>query len=162
MRYSFAFLAALATVLAASVTPSLAQVGSNGFVIEREATIDAPPARVYETLVEQVGSWWSSDHTYSGDARNLSIDDRPGGCFCETFPDGGGVEHLRVVYVKPGVALRLLGALGPLQGSGLAGRLTWTLTGTDGETDVELRYSVGGFIEADFEAVAPAAPFGRR
>ena len=52
------------------------------------------------------------------DAKNLSIDARPGGCFCEKLPNGGGVEHARVVYVAPREVLRLSGALGPLQGVG--------------------------------------------
>ncbi len=132
IRYPFVLTAVLSAVLSTSAPPSLAQVSSNGFVVRREASISAPPARIYETLVGQVGSWWSSDHTFAGDAGKLSIDDRPGGCFCETFPDGGGVEHPRVVYAKPGVALRMTGALGPLQASGLAGSLTWKMTSVPG------------------------------
>ena len=35
---------------------------------------------VYDALVGQIGSWWNPEHTYSHDAKNLSIDPRPGGC----------------------------------------------------------------------------------
>jgi len=93
---------------------------------------------------------------YSHDAKNLSIDPRPGGCFCEKLPNGGGIEHLRVVYVAPPQIVRFLGALGPLQASGVAGSMTWKLTGGPGATRLELSYSVGGFIDGGFEKIAPA------
>ena len=74
------------------------KVSSAGFLVRHEMTIAAPPARVYDALVREVGSWWNPSHTFTGDAKNLSIDARPGGCFCEKYPNGGGVEHLRVVH----------------------------------------------------------------
>jgi uncharacterized protein YndB with AHSA1/START domain len=150
-----AFLSTLATLSPVAASPAV-QTGPNGFVVKLEATVAAPPARVYEVLVKQVGSWWDPAHTYSRDAGNLSIDARPGGCFCERLPGGGGVEHLRVVYVAPGEALRMSGALGPLQSSGLAGSLTWKMAGAPGGAKIEVSYSVGGFMEGGLEAIAPA------
>jgi uncharacterized protein YndB with AHSA1/START domain len=135
---------------------SAPEVTSNGFVVKFDVSVNAPAGKVYEALVGQVGSWWNPEHTYSHDAKNLSIDARPGGCFCEKLPKGGGVEHARVIYVAPREVLRLSGALGPLQGSGVAGTLTWKLTGGTGNTRVQLTYSVGGFIEGGFEKIAPA------
>lgn len=135
----------------------VAQVGASGFLVRHEARVAAPPERVWTALVERVGEWWSPDHTFSGDAGNLSIEARPGGCFCERLPGGGGVEHLRVVYVAPGERLRMAGALGPLQGSGLAGSATWELAAADdgAATTLAFTYSAGGFLEAGFEPVAP-------
>ncbi|HWP37462.1 MAG TPA: SRPBCC domain-containing protein [Gemmatimonadales bacterium] len=129
---------------------------SNGFSVKHEAVINAPPAGVYRALVQQVGEWWNPQHTYSGDSKNLSIDARPGGCFCETLPAGGGVEHLRVVYLVPGEMLRLSGGLGPLQASGVVGTLSWKLTDTGSATTVEVTYVVGGFMEGGFERIVPA------
>lgn len=147
----------MALLLSSSqASPVIAQVTPNGFLVRHQVSVEAPPGAVFEVLVEQVGLWWDPEHTFSGDAGNLSIDARPGGCFCETFPDGGGVEHLRVVHVAPGELLRMSGALGPLQAYGLAGSLTWTLTGSEDGTTIELAYSVGGFMEGGFERIAPA------
>lgn len=115
--------------------------------MKHEAVIDAPRAEVYRILTEGVGYWWNPQHTFTGDAANLSIDARPGGCFCESFPEGGGVEHLRVVHVAPDHMLRLSGGLGPLQAFGVAGSLTWKLEEADGATSVEVTYVVGGFME---------------
>jgi uncharacterized protein YndB with AHSA1/START domain len=123
--------------------------------VQFDVSVNAPPAKVYEALVGQIGSWWNPEHTYSHDAKNLSIDARPGGCFCEKLPNGGGIEHARVIYVAPREVLRLSGALGPLQASGVAGTLTWKLTSGTDNTRIQLSYSAGGFIDGGFEKMAP-------
>jgi uncharacterized protein YndB with AHSA1/START domain len=143
-------------LLAGVPSESAVHVTSTGFLIRLEASINASPEKVFDALVGQVGSWWNPEHTYSGDAKNLSIDPRPGGCFCEKLPKGGGVEHLRVVYIVPGKTVRFSGALGPLQASGLAGSMTWKLMGAADNTQLELSYSVGGFSYERFEKIAPA------
>ena len=143
-------------VLSGMTAQSAPQVTQNGFLVKFEVSINAPAAKVYEALVGQVGSWWNPEHTYSHDAKNLSIDARPGGCFCEKLPNGGGIEHLRVVYVAPPQVVRFSGALGPLQASGVAGSMTWKLTGGPDNTRLDLSYSVGGFIPGGFEKIAPA------
>ena len=74
---------------------SAPEVTPNGFLVKLEANINASSAKVYDAMVGQVGSWWNPEHTYSHDAKNLSIDPRPEGCFCEKLPNGGGIEHLR-------------------------------------------------------------------
>lgn len=151
---SFAIAIAFST-LAACASADVVQVTSGGMLIKEEATVAAPPSKVYGALAFQVGSWWNPRHTYSGDAKNLSIDARPGGCFCERLREGG-VEHMRVVYLVPGETLRMVGGLGPLQGSGVAGSLTWKFTPAGDGTNVTITYSVGGFLDAGFEKMAPA------
>ena len=143
-------------VLSGTTAQSAPQVTQNGFLVKLEVNVNAPAAKVYDALIGQVGWWWNPEHTYSHDAKNLSIDARPGGCFCEKLPNGGGIEHLRVVYVAPPQVVRFSGALGPLQASGVAGSMTWKLTGGPDNTRLELSYSVGGFIPGGFEKIAPA------
>lgn len=156
MRKAWISLAAAAMLCASGAGPAAVNVAPNGFAISHEAGIGGPPAAVYQALVGEVGRWWSPRHTYSGDSGNLYIDARPGGCFCETLPGGGGVEHMRVVHVAPGELLRMSGALGPLQADGLCGSLTWKLTAAAEGTTVSLSYIVGGFREGGFEQIAPA------
>ena len=143
-------------MLSGTPVNSTPQLTPDGFLVKFEVSVNAPAAKVYDALVGQIGSWWDPQHTYSGDAKNLSIDARPGGCFCEKLPNGGGIEHARVIYVAPREILRLSGALGPLQPSGVAGTLTWKLTSGTDNTRLELSYSVGGFIDGGFEKIAPA------
>ena len=79
--------------------PALAEVvdsSAHGFTSRSTAKIPASPHEVYARLIHTVNLWWSPDHTYSGNATNLRIDARQGGCFCEDLPNGGVVEHLAV------------------------------------------------------------------
>lgn len=63
---------------------------------------------------------------------------------------------MRVVYLKTNEALRLSGALGPLQASGVAGAMTWRLSAAEKGTRLEVTYSVGGYMAGGFETIAPA------
>jgi uncharacterized protein YndB with AHSA1/START domain len=127
-----------------------------GFLVRSEMVVHAAPDSVYRALTGRIGAWWDSEHTFSGDSRNLSLDASPGGCFCETLPQGGGVRHLTVVFASPGRLLRLTGALGPLQGSGVAGSMTWSLSPATDGTKVRLDYSVGGHFPGGLPGLAPA------
>jgi hypothetical protein len=133
---------------------SAADVSPTGFLVRYELAIGAPAVKVYDSLIN-VGSWWSEKHTYSGDSRNLSIDARAGGCFCEKLPNGS-VEHMRVVFLAANQTLRMSGALGPLQASGVSGAMTWRLSPAANGTKLELTYSVGGFMAGGFESIASA------
>jgi hypothetical protein len=127
-----------------------------GFLVRSEATVHAAPDSVYRALTGRIGAWWDSEHTFSGDSRNLSLDATPGGCFCESLPGGGGVRHLTVVFASPSRSLRLAGALGPLQGAGVAGSLTWSLSPAPDGTKVGVEYSVGGYLQGGLPSLAPA------
>jgi uncharacterized protein YndB with AHSA1/START domain len=150
-------LAMIAIVAVAVVGPAKADViesVENGFLVRNDALINAVPLKVYSALVDQIASWWDPAHTFSADSRNLSIDPKPGGCFYERLPNKGGVRHLTVAFVSPGKELRLTGALGPLQESGLAGSMSWKLSEAGNGTKVELSYSVGGYRSGGLRSLA--------
>jgi uncharacterized protein YndB with AHSA1/START domain len=146
-RLAFATLLALASPAPAEVTRSDAA----GFVSTHRVVIAATPDKVWDTIVRPQ-SWWSKDHSYSGEAENLSLDPRPGGCWCEKLP-GGGVEHGRVVYADRGKALRIDGALGPLQSEAVTGRMTFALKAEGQGTVLTLTYAVSGFHTAGLQAL---------
>jgi uncharacterized protein YndB with AHSA1/START domain len=150
MRSNVVTLAILLAILAAPLRGEVIETTAAGFLVRNTAVINAPPAKVYAALTDGVGRWWDPVHTFSHDARNLSVDAKPGGCFCERLPDGGGVQHMSVVYASPGKLLRLTGAIGPLQEAALAGTMTWSLAEAGGGTTVELTYAVGGFRAGGF------------
>ena len=143
MRVYLVALPILCAMLAAPVRGEVIESTAAGFSVRNAAAINATPANVYTALTDKVGGWWDPAHTFSRDARNLSVDAKPGGCFCERFPNGGGVQHMSVVFASPGKLLRLTGAIGPLQEAALAGTMTWNLAETGGGTTVELVYTVG-------------------
>ena len=93
---------------------AVADSGANGFTVKISVVIHAAPEEVYQKLVHNVGEWWSSDHTFSGDAHNLTIDDKPMGCWCEKLTTGGA-RHMEVVLAAKGKALVMSGGMGPLQ-----------------------------------------------
>jgi hypothetical protein len=63
-------------------------------------------------------------HTYSGSAANITVDLRPGGCWCEALP-GGGVKHAEAVLVWPERRMvRFDAPFGPLQDLGADAVLT--------------------------------------
>jgi uncharacterized protein YndB with AHSA1/START domain len=153
MRSNTVALAILFAILAVPLRGEVIESTAAGFLVRNTAAISAPPAKVYSALTDGVGRWWDPAHTFSHDARNLSLDAKPGGCFCERLPGGGGVEHMSVLYASPGKLLRLTGAIGPLQEAALAGTMTWSLSQAAGGTTVELSYAVGGFRAGGFRDI---------
>jgi uncharacterized protein YndB with AHSA1/START domain len=149
------FLAAAVLVL----TPAIAmgevvERSPAGFTVKSVVTIAASPERSFRALVEDIGRWWEPSHTFSGDAGNLRIDARPGGCFCETLPKGGGVAHAVVTNVVPGELLRMSGALGPLQEHAVVGTLTVQFASAGQGTTATLTYAVAGSFPGGLEKVA--------
>lgn len=138
--------------------------GEAGFVVRHVVETTVAPESAWTALIEPAG-WWNGEHSFSGDAGNLSIDPRPGGCFCEVLPGEsgqgggephGGVEHARVIFIDRHKALRLSGALGPLQSEGLVGTLTITLKPVEGGTRLTWEYVVAGFMRYKLDQIAPA------
>jgi uncharacterized protein YndB with AHSA1/START domain len=150
MRRLIFVLSLVAAPAAAEVTTS-----DSGFTVRNNAMVAAPPAQVWAALV-QPARYWSPQHSYSGNSANFSLEGRAGGCFCETLPDGGSVEHLRVTMVQPNRLLRLSGALGPLASEGLAGGMTWQLEPAEGGTRVTLTYVVGGNMRFERATISTA------
>src|SRR4030088_3067179 len=153
MMRSIVTLVILFAALAAPLRGEVIESNAAGFLVRNTAAINASPAKVYATLTDGVGGWWDPAHTFSHNARNLSIDAKPRGCFCERLLDGGGVQHMSVVYASPGKLLRLTGAIGPLQEAALAGTMTWNLSEAGSRTTVELIYTVGGFRAGGFRDI---------
>lgn len=152
MRFKLA-LAALICALAHTAVADVVDSAASGFTVKMVTQIHASPGDVYNRLVHNVGDWWNSAHTFSGDAHNLSIEDHPLGCFCEKFSGGGGVRHMEVIFAAPGKMLRLSGGLGPLQGMA-TGAMTFSITAAEGGTKVEVTYSVFGYSAQGMNALA--------
>ncbi len=147
----------LAAVLAGErAQAEVASAAPGGFRIVNEVLIDAPRASAWRSAVDDVGQWWSSDHTVSGDAERLTIDARPQGCFCERLGDRAGVVHLTVTMVSPEVVLRMTGGLGPLGLMGVSGNMTWEFDDVGEQTRVRWTYAVGGFHEGGLDSIAGA------
>jgi uncharacterized protein YndB with AHSA1/START domain len=146
--------AAAAFTFAAPAPAAVTSATDHGFEIRHEVLLAMPPAEAW-TRIGRIQDWWSKDHTYSGNAANLRLALVPGGCFCETFPGGGGIEHLRVTYADPGKRAVLTGGLGPLLYEGVAGALDIQLKPEGAATRVTVTYRAAGFARANGKGLAP-------
>jgi uncharacterized protein YndB with AHSA1/START domain len=99
--------------------------------------------------------WWSPAHTWSGDAANLRLEPRAGGCWCETWGEGNSVQHARVLSAMPGRLLLLQGNLGPLQDLPVTGVLKLETRAEDGQVRLIMSYRVAGPAELGLDKWAP-------
>ena len=137
----------LAAVLAAVAGPAAAEVkarSADSFTLGYERPVTASAEAVLEAI-GRPAAWWSDSHTYSGDADNITVDLRPGGCWCEALP-GGGVKHAEAVLVWPEQRMVMFEApFGPLQSIGADAVLTMTWADAEGGGRVlKWTFSVSG------------------
>lgn len=147
----------IALLLGLAVTPASAAVvasGNHGFHVRHQVPLAASDVDAWSAFA-RVGAWWSKDHTYSGDAANLSLSLTPGGCWCERLPGGGGVEHMRVAYVEPGKRALLTGSLGPLLFEATSGAMDVRIETSGAASVLTLDYKVAGFATGGGERYAP-------
>lgn len=153
-----------ALVAASSATAEVIRADENSFVTRHEVVVEASPKEVWLALISPSG-WWQSEHTWSGDAKNLSLMPKAGGCFCETIPEvdepgrftlEGSVEHMRVVQAYPERALRMVGSLGPLQSEPVTGVLTIAISTTPKGTRILWEYNVGGPMRYEVAVISKA------
>lgn len=121
-----AFGAVIAAMLAPPAGAEVTAKAPDAILIQVKAEVALDRDDAWARLLD-IGSWWNSAHTYSGNAGSMSIDAVAGGCWCEMW-SGGEVEHGRVVAVMPRDMIRLDAPLGPLQEMGVSTALTFTLT----------------------------------
>lgn len=137
---------------------------TGGFVTRDAAVVKASPKEAWLALIAP-RNWWSPAHTWSGDASNLTLAPKAGGCFCERIPEvadpdritlEGSVEHMRVIQAYPERALRMQGALGPLQSEAVTGILTIAISEVEGGTRIVWEYVVGGHMRFEIPVIAKA------
>lgn len=155
-------------VLAVSA-PAAAEVietSPGHFVSRNSVVVKATAKATWLALIEPAG-YWSKDHSWSGDASNLSITPQGGGCFCERIPAkdtaneiglAGSAQHMTVVMAEPMRVLRMRGALGPLQSEPVDGVLTITMQPdkTSGGTKIVWEYVVGGHMRFEMPKISKA------
>lgn len=159
-----AVLALAAAIGATPVSAEVTRTTDNSFVSRHEVVVEASPKQVWLALITPA-DWWQSEHTWSGDAKNLTLMPKAGGCFCETIPEvsepgrftlEGSAEHMRVVQANPETALRMVGNLGPLQSEPVNGVLTIAISKVDQGTRIVWEYNVGGPMRYEVPVIAKA------
>jgi hypothetical protein len=144
-------------VLSLIATPASAEMVSaddHGFELKHSVNLVIPQAEAFGAF-GRIGKWWSSEHTYSGDASRLSLQLRAGGCFCETLDGGGGVEHMRVAFLQPRERIVLTGSLGPLLYEATSGVMDVKVERIAGGSRVTMYYRAAGFAKGGAVGMAP-------
>jgi hypothetical protein len=147
----------IAIGLLATSAPAASEVVSasaNGLEVRQTVNLTVKPEVAFGSF-GNIAAWWDPQHTYSGSSANLALAQTPGGCFCERFPKGGGIEHMRVAYVDPGKRLVLTGSLGPLLYEATAGVLDIQVKSAAGGSQLILDYRASGFFKGGADKLAP-------
>ncbi|WP_234031906.1 SRPBCC family protein [Porphyrobacter sp. SLTP] len=148
----------------AAASAEVTRATDDSFVSRHEVVVKASPKQVWLALISPA-TWWTSEHTWSGSAKNLTLVPQAGGCFCETIPEvdepgrftlEGSVEHMRVVQAYPESALRMVGNLGPLQSEPVTGVLTIAISKVDKGTRIVWEYNVGGPMRYEVPVISKA------
>ena len=149
---------------AAPVAAEVVETTADRFVTRDTASVKASPLATWLALTKP-GEWWSPKHSWSGDAKNMTLTPQGGGCFCERIPVGdsgnssameGSARHAEVLQAFPMKVLRMRGGFGPLQGEPGNGVLTITLKEVPGGTRIMWEYNVGGPMRYKIAEIAPA------
>lgn len=159
MRLSYSCLGLLIAIsLPVTTQAEVVAASKEHFTLKLEATSDLSPQETWARLIEPA-QWWQSDHTYSGDAANLSLEAIAGGFWREDW-DGGSVWHGTVLQAKPNETLVLSAPFGPLQG--LAVTSVWTISLSPietGGTRIRFDHVTNGTSASNLQDLAPAVDF---
>jgi hypothetical protein len=151
MRLIIAIL--LTSLMTAAAQAEVVKSTSDGFIIQHSVTIDKDKIEVFHSMTTEIGKWWSSDHSFSGDNGNMLLDST---CFCERW-DGNLVRHLNTEIWLEDSKVVMQGGLGPLKELGLSGTMIWSLvTDTEAGTTVTWAYHVYGYSETALVGLAVA------
>lgn len=120
------------------------------FVLEAQST-DSPEI-VWARLIEP-SNWWHSDHTYSGDSDNLTLDPQAGGLWREDW-EGGSVAHGTILYAKPATMLRLEAPFGPLQERSIDAIWTISISPTPSGSNVKFEFVANGSSFSNLDKLA--------
>jgi hypothetical protein len=140
--------------LASPAAAEVASASANGFEVRHTVPLVVKPQVAFQAFAN-LPAWWDPQHTYSGKSANLSLSLTPGGCFCERFTAGGGVEHLRVLFVEPGKHIIMSGGLGPLLYEAATGVMDVQVKPTAAGAQLILSYRAAGFYNGGADKLAP-------
>jgi uncharacterized protein YndB with AHSA1/START domain len=136
--------AAVALFLPVEAAAAVRRSAPDAIAVEHKLPAAVDPAALFRAI-GQVDRWWSSTHSWSGSAANLSLKLEAGGCFCERWAEGSA-EHGRVIQVLRDRLVRINATLGPLMEMAVTGVLTFQLSpAASGKgTELVVTYRISG------------------
>jgi DNA-binding transcriptional ArsR family regulator/uncharacterized protein YndB with AHSA1/START domain len=119
------------------------------FRIEQELFIDAPRAKVFNALTENVEDWWEFRIAPKGVTSHFTFEPVPGGRFIEKWGENEGAIWGNVYFVNAPEEIRLFGHLG-MQGA-VNSAYTYRLLEKEGGTLLQLSHTASGVIQDQWE-----------
>lgn len=147
----------IAAAFASTAQAEVVRASPDHFTLKLEAQSDLEPSEVWDRLIDP-SQWWLSDHTYSGDSNNLTLDPVAGGLWAETWEEGS-VWHGTVIQAHPDKSLVLSAPFGPLQGLGVTSVWTISLAAEDDGTLITFDHVTNGTNASGLDQMAPAVDF---
>jgi len=142
LKSAFAVIAAIGLLSASPAAAEVVERHADGFTLRFAVDMETSAGDVFLSI-QNIGGWWDSAHTYSGDAANLSLSLEPNGCFCEALPDGTLFEHGRLRRFDDD-HLVLDAPLGPLKGRATMADLTFSWPDAGSGVAVSMTFVVEG------------------
>jgi uncharacterized protein YndB with AHSA1/START domain len=88
--------------------------GQQGDAIRHAVTIELPPEQAFARFVEDLGEWWPSEYTWSGDVlEEIAIEPGLGGACFERGPRGFRCDWGRVLAFDPPRGIEFTWQIGP-------------------------------------------------
>lgn len=119
----------------------------SSFQIEQEIEIKAPVERVFQSLVNDINTWW--EFRLQAENSHLTLDSTVGGFFKEDWGNGQGAIWGTVLYYKENEEIRLQGLLG-MTGA-VNSQYGYVLENRGDSTIVKLSHSAVGLLDPNWE-----------
>ncbi|MBN8649026.1 MAG: hypothetical protein J0L55_13820 [Caulobacterales bacterium] len=108
MKQFIILVGAFFTLIASPVFADVIEAKETGFKIVQNYEIKTKSNKLFKQLI-MPKNWWSSNHTWSQNAKNLYIEPYANGCFCEKLINNGSVMHMKIVYFAKTQGVRTTG-----------------------------------------------------
>jgi uncharacterized protein YndB with AHSA1/START domain len=107
-----------------------------GEPVRLEVRIEAPRARVWRALAEDISAWWpAASFNVGGASARMTLEPRVGGRMFEDWGEGQGLLWAHVCTVRRPELLQMVSDAFPEWGGPLRSYLTWRLE-SDGEATI--------------------------
>ena len=109
-----------------------------------DITIDAPPARVWRALTEEINNWWLPEFRMAKNSQRLRLEPKIGGRWCEEAPGGAGILWGTIIGVTKGSSIQAIGHVAPPWGAD-----TWICSMDIEETDTGTAFRFSEVVMGD-------------
>jgi uncharacterized protein YndB with AHSA1/START domain len=120
----------------------MSEIVSESIVLQYE--LRASPARVFTSLTEEVGAWWT--HAFRKGAK-VRLEPCVGGRFYEEWTGAAGALYATVMYLEPDRKLRLAGPMG-MDGA-VVSTMEFTLEPAGSATRLTLTHDIMGMVTSE-------------